>query len=92
MFEEFTVIPSIDLKNGEVVRLLRGAMEHATIYGSDPAAVARLPERRRVDWVIDRANNTARLAEPPERGALIALAGAAVPRRGGAVGTQERSR
>ncbi|HXN86998.1 MAG TPA: 1-(5-phosphoribosyl)-5-[(5-phosphoribosylamino)methylideneamino]imidazole-4-carboxamide isomerase [Candidatus Binataceae bacterium] len=41
MFEKFTVIPSIDLKNGEVVRLLRGAMDRATIYGSDPAAVAR---------------------------------------------------
>ena len=24
MFETFTVVPSIDLKNGEVVRLLRG--------------------------------------------------------------------
>jgi phosphoribosylformimino-5-aminoimidazole carboxamide ribotide isomerase len=41
LFEKFTVIPSIDLKNGEVVRLLRGAMDKATVYGSDPAAVAR---------------------------------------------------
>jgi phosphoribosylformimino-5-aminoimidazole carboxamide ribotide isomerase len=41
LFEKFTVVPSIDLKNGEVVRLLRGAMDQATIYGSDPAAVAR---------------------------------------------------
>ncbi len=45
MFEKFTVIPSIDLKSGEVVRLLRGAMNHATVYGSDPAAVARGFER-----------------------------------------------
>ena len=41
LFERFTVIPSIDLKNGEVVRLLRGAMDQATVYGADPAAVAR---------------------------------------------------
>ena len=41
LFERFTVIPSIDLKNGEVVRLLRGAMDKATVYGADPAAVAR---------------------------------------------------
>jgi phosphoribosylformimino-5-aminoimidazole carboxamide ribotide isomerase len=41
LFAKFTVIPSIDLKNGEVVRLLRGAMDKATVYGSDPAAVAR---------------------------------------------------
>ncbi len=41
LFERFTVVPSIDLKNGEVVRLLRGAMDKATVYGADPAAVAR---------------------------------------------------
>jgi phosphoribosylformimino-5-aminoimidazole carboxamide ribotide isomerase len=41
LFERFTVVPSIDLKNGEVVRLLRGAMDKATIYGADPAAIAR---------------------------------------------------
>ena len=46
LFEKFTVIPSIDLKNGEVVRLLRGAMDQATVYGSDPAAVARDFERQ----------------------------------------------
>jgi phosphoribosylformimino-5-aminoimidazole carboxamide ribotide isomerase len=39
-FDRFTVIPSIDLKDGEVVRLLRGDMNRATVYGSDPAATA----------------------------------------------------
>lgn len=39
-FAHFTVIPSIDLKDGEVVRLLRGDMNRATVYGADPAAVA----------------------------------------------------
>ncbi len=41
MFEKFTVIPAIDLKGGEVVRLLRGDMDRATVYGADPAAAAR---------------------------------------------------
>jgi phosphoribosylformimino-5-aminoimidazole carboxamide ribotide isomerase len=45
LFERFTVIPSIDLKDGKVVRLLRGDMTHATIYGSDPAATAAAFER-----------------------------------------------
>lgn len=41
VFESFTVIPAIDLKRGQAVRLVRGAMNRATVYGSDPAAVAR---------------------------------------------------
>jgi phosphoribosylformimino-5-aminoimidazole carboxamide ribotide isomerase len=41
LFEKFTVIPSIDLKGGQVVRLWRGEMDRATVYGSDPAAAAR---------------------------------------------------
>ncbi len=40
-FERFTVIPAIDLKGGRVVRLRRGDMESATVYGDDPAEVAR---------------------------------------------------
>ena len=33
--------PAIDLKGGQFVRLLRGDMDRATIFGSDPAAQAR---------------------------------------------------
>jgi acetamidase/formamidase len=33
----------------------------------DPGALRRLPERARVDWIIERGQNTARLAEPPAR-------------------------
>jgi phosphoribosylformimino-5-aminoimidazole carboxamide ribotide isomerase len=39
-FAHFTIMPSIDLKDGEVVRLLRGDMSRATVYGDDPAATA----------------------------------------------------
>jgi phosphoribosylformimino-5-aminoimidazole carboxamide ribotide isomerase len=36
-----TLYPAIDLKAGQVVRLQRGEMAQATIYGSDPAAQAQ---------------------------------------------------
>jgi phosphoribosylformimino-5-aminoimidazole carboxamide ribotide isomerase len=32
--------PAIDLKDGQCVRLLRGEMEAATVFGDDPAAQA----------------------------------------------------
>jgi phosphoribosylformimino-5-aminoimidazole carboxamide ribotide isomerase len=35
------IIPAIDLKNGKCVRLLRGEADRETIYGDDPAAMAR---------------------------------------------------
>ncbi len=35
-----TLYPAIDLKDGACVRLLRGEMDQATIYGHDPAAQA----------------------------------------------------
>ena len=41
LFEKFTVIPAIDLKGGEVVRLLHGDMSKATVYGADPGETAR---------------------------------------------------
>jgi phosphoribosylformimino-5-aminoimidazole carboxamide ribotide isomerase len=41
VFEKFTVIPSIDLKGGEVVRLLHGDMKRATVYGDAPGEAAR---------------------------------------------------
>ena len=41
MFEKFTVIPSIDLKGGQVVRLLHGDMSRVTVYGAHPGETAR---------------------------------------------------
>lgn len=35
------IIPAIDLKQGKCVRLRQGRMEDDTVYGDDPAAVAR---------------------------------------------------
>ncbi|WP_149537038.1 1-(5-phosphoribosyl)-5-[(5-phosphoribosylamino)methylideneamino]imidazole-4-carboxamide isomerase [Siccirubricoccus phaeus] len=37
---KLTLYPAIDLKGGRVVRLKRGEMNQATVYGADPAAQA----------------------------------------------------
>jgi len=37
---KFELIPAIDLKGGECVRLKQGRMDDATVYGSDPGAMA----------------------------------------------------
>jgi phosphoribosylformimino-5-aminoimidazole carboxamide ribotide isomerase len=55
LFDQFTVIPSIDLKGGQIVRLLRGEMDRATVYGHNPAATARAFENEgaRIIHVVD---------------------------------------
>lgn len=35
------VIPAIDLRDGKVVRLKQGQLQHETVYGNDPVEVAR---------------------------------------------------
>lgn len=35
------IIPAIDLKDGQCVRLRKGVMEDSTVFSSDPVAVAR---------------------------------------------------
>lgn len=73
LFSEFTVIPAIDLKGGRVVRLMRGEMDRATIYGSDPAAVAREFEASgaRLIHVVDLDGAVA--GEPRNLGAIRAI-------------------
>src|SRR3546814_13193556 len=43
--------PAIDLKDGQCVRLLRGAMDAATVYNDDPAAQARAFRDAGCAWV-----------------------------------------
>lgn len=47
----FTLYPAIDLKGGRVVRLKRGDMEQATVYGEDPAAQAAGFARQGFAWL-----------------------------------------
>ncbi len=46
-----TLYPAIDLKDGQCVRLLRGAMDQATVYSPDPAAQARAWQDRGFAWL-----------------------------------------
>jgi len=43
--------PAIDLKDGNCVRLLRGDMEAATVFGTDPAAQARAFADAGAEWL-----------------------------------------
>jgi phosphoribosylformimino-5-aminoimidazole carboxamide ribotide isomerase len=43
--------PAIDLKDGQCVRLLRGDMQAATVFGDDPAAQARAFEAAGCRWL-----------------------------------------
>ena len=43
--------PAIDLKDGQCVRLLRGDMQAATVFGSDPAAQARAFQDAGAEWL-----------------------------------------
>lgn len=45
------LFPAIDLKDGVCVRLLRGDMNHATAFNTDPAAQARLFETQGFKWL-----------------------------------------
>lgn len=49
--EAFTILPAIDLKGGQCVRLCQGRAEDATIYGNDPAAQAREWARQGATWL-----------------------------------------
>lgn len=47
----FDLYPAIDLKGGQVVRLRRGDMADATIYGPDPAEQARVFQTLGFAWL-----------------------------------------
>ncbi|MBI1272979.1 MAG: 1-(5-phosphoribosyl)-5-[(5-phosphoribosylamino)methylideneamino]imidazole-4-carboxamide isomerase [Alphaproteobacteria bacterium] len=43
--------PSIDIKDGNVVRLVHGDMEQATVFGNNPAAQARAFAAQGFEWL-----------------------------------------
>ncbi len=45
------LFPAIDLKDGQCVRLVRGDMASATVFGDDPAAQARAFEAAGFEWL-----------------------------------------
>jgi phosphoribosylformimino-5-aminoimidazole carboxamide ribotide isomerase len=71
--KHFIVIPAIDLKGGKVVRLLRGEMDRATIYGDDPAAVARRFEHEGAELIHVVDLDGAIVGEPRNLDAVRAI-------------------
>ena len=72
--------PAIDLKDGQVVRLLRGEMETATVFNDDPAAQARAFEAAGFAWLHLVDLNGAFAGRPVNRAAVeTILAAVAVP-------------
>ena len=72
--------PAIDLKDGQCVRLLRGAMDAATVFGDDPAAQARTFEAAGCRW-LHLVDLNGAFAGRPVNGAAVeaVLAAVAVP-------------
>ena len=73
MFKKFTVIPAIDLKSGEVVRLMRGDMAQATVYGREPATVAKEFEAAGAQLIHVVDLDGAIAGEPRNLGAIRAI-------------------
>lgn len=48
---EFTILPAVDLKGGQCVRLRQGRADDATVYGDDPAAQARAWAQQGAAWL-----------------------------------------
>ena len=72
--------PAIDLKDGACVRLLRGDMNAATVFGTDPAAQARAFQDAGCDWLHLVDLNGAFAGQPVNGAAVQAiLAATSIP-------------
>lgn len=72
--------PAIDLKDGACVRLLRGEMASATVFGTDPAAQARAFAAAGCAWLHLVDLNGAFAGRPVNRAAVAAiLAAVSIP-------------
>ena len=65
--------PAIDLKDGQCVRLLRGAMEAATVFGDDPAAQALKFQTAGCEWLHLVDLNGAFAGQPVNAAAVEAI-------------------
>ncbi|MDP2082946.1 MAG: 1-(5-phosphoribosyl)-5-[(5-phosphoribosylamino)methylideneamino]imidazole-4-carboxamide isomerase [Pseudotabrizicola sp.] len=65
--------PAIDLKDGQCVRLLRGEMSAATVFGDDPAEQAAKFESAGCDWLHLVDLNGAFAGQPVNAAAVEAI-------------------
>jgi phosphoribosylformimino-5-aminoimidazole carboxamide ribotide isomerase len=70
--------PAIDLKDGQCVRLLRGEMSSATVFGADPAAQARSFVAAGCRW-LHLVDLNGAFAGAPVNGAAVEAILTAVP-------------
>ena len=68
--------PAIDLKYGQCVRLLRGEMDQATVFGDDPSAQARAFAAAGCRWLHLVDLNGAFAGQPVNGAAVEAILGA----------------
>ena len=73
MTDALTLYPAIDLKDGQCVRLRRGAMDDATVYSSDPAAQARAWQDAGFSWLHVVDLNGAFAGRPVNGAAITAI-------------------
>jgi phosphoribosylformimino-5-aminoimidazole carboxamide ribotide isomerase len=66
-------LPAIDLKDGQCVRLLRGEMDKATVFGDDPAAQAKVFEDAGCDWLHVVDLNGAFAGKPVNADAVLGI-------------------
>ncbi|MSO76195.1 MAG: 1-(5-phosphoribosyl)-5-[(5-phosphoribosylamino)methylideneamino]imidazole-4-carboxamide isomerase [Alphaproteobacteria bacterium] len=67
------LFPAIDLKDGACVRLLRGAMDQATVFNNDPADQAGRFEKAGFEWLHLVDLNGAIAGHPVNGGAVAAI-------------------
>ncbi|HEX2782075.1 MAG TPA: 1-(5-phosphoribosyl)-5-[(5-phosphoribosylamino)methylideneamino]imidazole-4-carboxamide isomerase [Ilumatobacteraceae bacterium] len=72
--------PAIDLCDGQVVRLTQGDYDTATVYGSDPVAVARSFAAAGAAWIHVVDLDAARSGSPQNRSVVAAIAAAVAGR------------
>jgi phosphoribosylformimino-5-aminoimidazole carboxamide ribotide isomerase len=65
--------PAIDLKDGQCVRLLKGDMDKATVFGDDPAEQALRFQRAGCEWLHLVDLNGAFAGQPVNRDAVMAI-------------------
>jgi phosphoribosylformimino-5-aminoimidazole carboxamide ribotide isomerase len=65
--------PAIDLKDGQAVRLLRGEMDQATVFNTDPAAQARAFQDAGCQWLHLVDLNGAFAGQPVNGAAVEAI-------------------
>jgi phosphoribosylformimino-5-aminoimidazole carboxamide ribotide isomerase len=71
-----TLYPAIDLKDGQCVRLLRGEMDQATVYSTDPAGQARVWQDAGFSWLHVVDLNGAFAGRPVNGAAVASILGA----------------